>query len=106
MTDYSTGPRTNAQLPSAGDIQARVNLQQLARVFLGDGLPGGSVMVYLLPQFNPDHPEYHIARNYYRNPATNDRGGAIRFVQRVRRCNYGQALAYLSGWLDGLEVGS
>jgi hypothetical protein len=106
MTDYTTDRYQNdAQPLTAGEIQARINLQQVARYFLGDGLPGGDVQVYLIPQFNPDHAEYHIFRNYFRNPVTGDRGSSIKFIQRVRRCNYGQAVAYLAGWLDGMEAG-
>lgn len=93
--DFSTDNRQNA-----GDLQRGVDLLELAAYHLGAGLPGGSARVYVLSQFDPDNPEYHFFTDYFRNPATGDRGGAIRFVQRFRRCNYGQALAYLAGWID------
>ena len=33
-------------------------------------------------------------------PATGHRGGAIKFIQKVRGCSYSDAIAYLEGWLD------
>lgn len=85
---------------ATGDIQARVNLQQLAAFHLGNGLLGGSAMVFIITEFDPDNPEHHVFEGYYRNPATGDRGGAIKFIQKLKRCSYERAIGYLDGWFD------
>lgn len=72
----------------------------LQSVFSG----GGDATVYLIPAFNPDNPEYHIFKNYFRNPVTGDRGGAIKFVQKTRRLSYDQAIEFLVGWIVGREA--
>lgn len=85
---------------TASAVQALVNLQELARFHLGAGMFGGEARVYILPEFDPDHSEYHFHPHYFRNPVTGDRGSAITFICRIRRCGPDQALAYLAGWLD------
>lgn len=87
------------------DIQRRVDLQQLARFYLGPGIPAGQALVFWIPQFDPDHPDYHVYRDYFRNPTTGDRGSAIKLVMRLRRCPYDQAIAFLEGWLMALGMG-
>lgn len=105
MDNYITKKEKQAHNPEAGGIQERVDLQHLARALLGNtGTPGGDATVYLIPAFNPDNPEYHIFKNYFRNPVTGDRGGAIKFVQKMRRLSYDQAIAFLVGWIVGREA--
>lgn len=90
---------------TSGEIQARVDLQALARVYLGNGMPGGDCISYYSP-FDPDdmNGSFQVFPGYYRDVRNGDRGGAIKFIQKVRRCSCDQAVAYLEGWLHGQGV--
>lgn len=101
-------PQSKQQKPAqrpGGDVQSRVDLQPLAIFFLGEpiGDPIGESLLFVSPwdadalfgslQVWPGH--------WIDGPR---RGSAINFVQRMKRYKTSdQAIAYLSGWLDGRE---
>lgn len=89
---------------SAGTIQAKIDLRRLVKVHCGQPLFSSSTADTHINPFNPDSPDLHVFSSYYRDPVTGDRGGAIKFIQRARRCSYDQAIAYLEGWHDSQAV--
>jgi len=97
MNNYSTVERRNSN--AGGAIQAAINCQELAAALLGGGVPGGDALVFVSP-FNPDDVtgSLHVFKGYWRDASTGKRGGAIKLVQCVRGCDYGQAVAFLEGW--------
>lgn len=106
MNDYSikhnkTGHENQR---SAGDIQAQVSLRLLAKLHLGQPLFSTSLADTHINPFDPDSNGLHVFDDYYRAPDTGDRGSSIKFIQRLRRCSYDQALAYLEGWLDRQSI--
>lgn len=88
-----------AQRPG-GDVQSRIDLQELVKDHLGEGLPGGSCISYQSP-FDPDDFGYswQVFKTYFRDVRNGDRGGAIKFVQRWHRCSKEMAIGILIGWL-------
>lgn len=97
MNQYTTKSKIK---PNAGHIQAQVNLKMIAQHILKESMPGGICLVFFIPDFDPDNSEYQIFDRYYWNPVTGDRGGAIKFIQKVKNCSYQQAVGYIDGWLD------
>ena len=90
---------------SAGTIQAKIDLRRLAKIHCGQPLFSSSTADTHINPFNPDSPDLHVFSSHYRDPVTGDRGGAIKFIQRIRRCSYERAIAYLEGWHDCQAVG-
>lgn len=105
MRNYSTKNKANAHRSDSGEIQAKVDLQRLAREFLGEGMPGGTGTAYLNP-FNPDDGEgtFLVFKTHYWDVRTGDRGSALKFIMRMRRCSYANALAFLEGWILASEM--
>ena len=105
MNNYSTkhahNKPTKKSIRNASDIQANINLRVLAIYHLGQPLfstPSADTHINL---FDPDGDCLHISNSHYHDPSnTRNRGGPIKFIQRVRRCSYEQAVSYLEGWLD------
>lgn len=85
---------------TAGDIQAKIDLRAIVRLHVGQPMYSSQTADTHVFPFDPDGSEIHVFYSYYRNPDTGDRGGAIKFIQRARRCSYDQAIAYLEGWHD------
>lgn len=105
MIHSTTKPKNIAHKRDAGAIQEQVDLQVLARLFLGDGLLGGAGRCYINP-FDPDDDSgtFLVFKDYFRDVRTGDRGSSIKFIQRIKHCSYEHAIAYLEGWLDALEA--
>lgn len=103
MNNYSTKhPKsTTENKPVAGDIQAEIDLRLLARVHLGQPLFSSPTADTHIDPFFLNGGVLHITQTHYRDPENYDnRGGAIKFIQKFRRCSYGHALSYLEGWRD------
>lgn len=106
-------PQKIKHLSNAGDnfvsgngasIQAQIDLRTLVRFLCGPPLFSSSSADTHINPFNPDSDGLHISNSHYRDPATGDRGGAIKFIQKFKHLSYAGAVAYLEGWLDGQAV--
>lgn len=85
---------------SANDLQAEIDLQELAAFLLDDaGLPAGNCLNFVIPSFDPDHPEYLVHTTHFESVVTRDRGSSILFVQRFFNCSKHTAIGFLRGWL-------
>lgn len=91
---YTTDP------PSAGDIQAQIDLRLLARLHLGPPLFSSATADTHINPFNPDSSDLHVFSSHYRDPVTGDRGSAIKFLQKLLNMSYERAVGYCWGWLD------
>ncbi|MEL6273334.1 MAG: hypothetical protein AAFR22_26250 [Chloroflexota bacterium] len=108
MVNYKPKQRqTQKRISSAGDIQARINLQKLARHFYGEGVPAIYSVNYINP-FDPDddYGSLQVFEHHYRDVRTGNRGSAIKFVMKARRCSYTAAVAFCEGWLAATENGA
>lgn len=103
MPDYTIARESGSA--QADEIQKHIDLQALARVFLGQGMPGGDCVTYFSP-FDPDDHlgSFQVFKGHYRDTRNGKRGGAIRFVSKIRNCSYDQAIAFCEGWLAASEA--